>query len=179
MGYAASQPGEPFAKLSAEDRHFVDAWDRAEDEPIDQADVAVFEKAFGQNWPDLRKRRPLVNDPHLVHILKWPIMLLLMCTSLPAGFLSIAIGSVYDEYRRADSVTTRWRNQYTIDSSRETFETACMVLLGALAVHAIMVALSIRKWNVTLLGMRGAVWFVLSWAAFVTGAALALWVLPK
>ena len=124
-------------------------------------------------------RRTLVNDPHLVHILKWPIMLLLAFTSLPAGFLSIATGSVYDEYRTADRVTTQWRNQNTIDSRRETFDTTIKVLFVALGLHGIVIALSIRNWNGTLLGMRGAVWFVLCWATFATGAGLAFWVMPK
>jgi hypothetical protein len=117
-------------------------------------------------------------DSHgrFVRVMKWPIIFILMVTSLPAGFTPFIVAGAYSELGQDQRVSPKWRNQRRIESGRYVFRMALLVAAAAAMAHAFLVSRSWRKWNYPFLTVRGAVWFVLAWSAFALGMVFGVWI---
>lgn len=115
------------------------------------------------------------SDAHWVHLLKWPIAIWMMCTSVPAGFLPIFTFGVYHAMTHPPHLPS-WQRTTGIHDGHPFFYECLALLLLAELVHGGMTLLAWRNWNTRLLGLRGEAWFVMAWCAFVTGVGLGIWI---
>jgi uncharacterized membrane protein (DUF485 family) len=115
---------------------------------------------------------PPATDPTLAHVLKFPITIIMMVVALPAGLLPFFVIGIYGDWDRARHVTTKWRSEPQIAATQHALLVAIGCLLASWIIHGVLLSLARRHWNRSLLGMRGAVWFVLLWGVFATGVGI-------
>ncbi len=116
-----------------------------------------------------------VSPPHFFGILKWPLMLVLLITSFPAGATPYIIAIAYSDLGHEEHVSHKWRDPQKIANRRQFLCNALVVLAVTGLIHAALVSLSVRKWNVPFLGLRGASWFSMAWGVFALGMAFGIW----
>ncbi len=109
-------------------------------------------------------------------VMKWPIIIILMITSLPAGFTPFIVAGAYSEVAQEQHVSLKWRNQRRIVSGQRLIHMAILAAAAAAMAHILLVNRSWRKWNSQFLTVRGAVWFVMAWSAFALGMVFGVWI---
>ncbi len=105
----------------------------------------------------------IATSDRFIGVMKWPIMFILVITSLPAGV-------THEEH-----ASPKWRNQKKIESGENVFHMALLIGTAVVLAHAALVGLSLRKWDEGFLGVRGAVWFSLAWSVFALGMTIGIW----
>jgi hypothetical protein len=108
--------------------------------------------------------------------MKWPVVFMLMFTSVPAGFVPFMAAGAYRSMKYQESLSPRRRNERVIKSNKSMITFTLLASAGAMTIQLLMSWLAWRNWNNLLLGFRGAAWFVLMWAALAVGVGLGIWI---
>ena len=117
----------------------------------------------------------IATSDRFLGVMKWPIMFILMITSLPAGTLPFITAAAYKGIGHEEHASPKWRNQRKIESGENVLHISLLVCAALWLAHAALVGLSLRRWDEGFLGVRGAVWFSLAWSVFALGMTIGIW----
>jgi hypothetical protein len=115
-------------------------------------------------------------QPHFYKFYRWPILVVLMFASFPAGMSPFLAAGAFNEMRIDRQAPPKWRNEKRIESGLHMV----MLLAGVWAmislIHLALALLAYRKWNRRLLSLRGGVWWTMLWSAYGLGAIAGVWI---
>lgn len=112
-----------------------------------------------------------------VKLMKWPIILFLAFTALPAGMFPFGVAEANRQVKQLQAVNPKFQDQALIErtTGRVSFYAGLSIIF--LIVQGSLSWLAWSKWDEPFLELRGAVWLLLLWGTFAVGAGTGMFIL--